>query len=157
MRLSLDRYSALVFFALSAAYFVLAGDIELYPGSENDPINARTFPRAIGGAGMAIAFLMLIMPGARSGEAIDWRRLDWRRPMLLCGLMVAYGLAIKWPGFLVATTLFLGCGYAVLGERRVWMLLVASLPVAAAFEYLLVGVLGIYIVDPLLSAIGLGP
>ncbi len=44
--------------------------------------------------------------------------------------------------------------FLVLGERRWWAVLVASIPVAAAFEFILAGLLDIYIEDPFVSWIG---
>ena len=155
MTITRDRIGALFFLALAIAYYVMAGQIELYPGDEDYPINARTFPKFIGAVAAVVSFLILILPAKGADERIDWRGFDWRRPALLCLLMVAYGLTIKWPGFFLATSGFLFAGFLVLGERRLWVLLVASLPVAAGFEAVLDGLLGIYIEDPLLSAIGI--
>ena len=152
-----DRISALVFLTFSIAYGVLAYDIELYFVDPDDPFTARTFPVALSWTGGIIAFLMLVLPGGSkhnlSMSAI--LRLDWPRMLTLCVLMVLYGLTIKEIGFLVSTSLFLIGGYLLLGERRWWMLLLASVPVAAGFQFMLHGLLGIYIVDPILSGLGL--
>jgi putative tricarboxylic transport membrane protein len=152
-----DRLSALGFLAFSIAYGVLAYDIELYFVAPDDPFTARTFPIALAWAGGLVALLMLVLPGtskpAFSLAAI--KAMDWPRLIALAVLMVAYGLTIKRIGFLVSTTVFLAIGYALLGERRWWLLLLASLPVAAGFQLALHGLLGIYIADPLLKSLGL--
>ena len=155
MLITKDRVSALVFLALSVAYYVMAGEIELYPGDEDYPITAQTFPKVIGLIAGVVSFLIIVLPSRAAGEAIDWWAYDWLRPAGLCALMVLYGLTIKWPGFFLATAGFLVLGFLLLGERRIWVLAVASLPVAAGFEAILDGLLGIYIEDPFLSAIGL--
>lgn len=155
MKLNLDRISGLFFLALSVAYYVLATDIELYPGDDEELINAQTFPKVIGMVAGVVSFLILVLPSKGAAETVDWRSFDWLRPATLCALMVAYGLTIKWPGFLLATTGFLALGFLVLGERRLWVLGLASLPVAAGFEAVLHGLLDIYIEDPFLTAIGL--
>jgi putative tricarboxylic transport membrane protein len=154
MRLTRDRISALVFLALSIAYYMGATGIELYPGDEEELINAQTFPKFIGVMAGIFSFLILVLPAKGAEEKIDWKSYDWGRPLLLCALMVAYGLTIKWPGFFLATSVFLIGGFLVLGERRWWAVLVASIPVAAAFEFILAGLLDIYIEDPFVAWIG---
>ncbi len=154
MAITRDRASALFFLALSIAYYLGAGGIELYPGDEDSLINAQTFPRFIGLMAGICSFLILVLPAKGAEESIAWAKFDWRRPALLCALMVAYGLTIKWPGFFLATAFFLLGGFLVLGERRWWVLLVASLPVAAGFEFALSGLLNIYIEDPFLTWLG---
>ena len=154
MKLTRDRMSALFFLALSIAYYMGATGIELYPGDEEELINAQTYPKFIGVMAGIFSFLILVLPAKGAEEKIDWRSYDWRRPLVLCALMVGYGLTIKWPGFFLATSVFLIGGFLVLGERRWWAILVASIPVAAAFEFILAGLLDIYIEDPFVSWIG---
>ena len=155
MKISRDRISALFFLALSVAYYIGATGIELYPGDEEELINAQTFPKFIGVMGGIFSFLILVLPAKGQEEKIDWAGFDWRRPLILAALMVAYGLTIKWPGFFLATSLFLICGFLLLGERRWWVVLAASIPIAAGFELVLDNLLGIYIEDPFLVWIGL--
>ncbi len=150
-----DRVSGFLLLVLSLGYLYMAYGIELYPGSEEDFINAQTFPKAIGIAASIFAFLIMVLPGQDDEGFAAWKGIDWFRPLLLCGLMIFYGFTIKSLGFFVSTSIFLLGGYLVLGERRPWLLLVASLPVAAGFEFILSGLLGIHIEDPLLQMIGL--
>ncbi|MCG8561826.1 MAG: tripartite tricarboxylate transporter TctB family protein [Hyphomicrobiales bacterium] len=150
-----NRVSALLLLALSVAYFIASYDIELYPGSEEEWITAQTFPRYIGGAAILLSFLILVLPSPSDEGLAQWKTFDWVRPGLLCLLMIGYGLTIKTVGFLLSTTVFLAAGYMVLGERRWWVLLVASLPVAAGFEFILAGLLDITIRDPFLEMIGI--
>ncbi len=150
-----DRIGALFFLALSIAYYIGAAGIELYPGDEEELINAQTFPRFIGVMGGIFSFLILVLPAKAAEEKLDWKAFDWLRPLLLALLMVAYGLTIKWPGFFLATSGFLIGGFLVLGERRWWVILIASVPIAAGFELILDGLLGIYIEDPFVAWLGL--
>ncbi|MGI9382313.1 MAG: tripartite tricarboxylate transporter TctB family protein [Methyloligellaceae bacterium] len=150
-----NRVSALLLLAVSLTYFMMSYDIELYPGSEEEWITAQTFPRYIGGAAILLCFLILVMPAPDDEGLAQWKTFDWVRPGLLCILMICYGLTIKSVGFLLSTTVFLAAGYLVLGERRLWVLLVASLPVAAGFEFILAGLLDITIRDPFLDMIGI--
>ena len=155
MKITRDRMSALFFLALSIAYYLGAMQVELYPGDEEELINAQTFPKFIGVMAGIFSFLILVLPAKGEEEKIDWAGFDWVRPVLLCALMVVYGLTIKWPGFFLATSFFLICGILVLGERRWWAVLVASIPVAAGFEFILDGLLDIYIEDPFVIWLGL--
>ena len=59
--------------------------------------------------------------------------------------MVFYGFTIRYLGFLISTTIFLVGGFAVLGERRIKVLLGASIPVVFIFWYLLTQLMGIYL------------
>ena len=65
-----------------------------------------------------------------------------------------YGFTIKSVGFLLSTSVFLIGGYLLLGERRLWLLLLASVPVAGSFQFILDGLLGIHITDPFLEMLG---
>ena len=110
MKITRDRIGALFFLALSIAYYMGARQIELYPGDDEELINARTFPFFVGTMGALFSFLILVLPAKGEEEKIDWAAFDWRRPILLTILMVVYGLTIKWPGFFLATSSFLICG-----------------------------------------------
>jgi len=155
MTITRDRIGALFFLVLSIAYYMGARQIELYPGDEEELINARTFPQFVGVMGGLFSFLILVLPAKEKEEKINWSAFDWRRPILLALLMVVYGLTIKWPGFFLATAFFLICGVLVLGERRWWAILAVSVPVAGGFEFVLDGLLGIYIEDPFIAWLGL--
>ena len=150
-----DRVSGFLLLVLSLAYLYGAFQIELYPGAEDEYINAQTFPKAIGLGGALFAFLIMVIPRADQEGFAPWRNFDWVRPTILCVLMVLYGLAIKTAGFFLATSGFLLAGFLVLGERRPLVLLAASLPVAAGFQGILDGLLGIYIQDPFLEWLGI--
>lgn len=150
-----DRVSGFILLALSLGYLLMAYQIELYPGSEEDFIDARTFPKAIGMAACVFAFLIMVLPSKDDEGFASWKAMDWGRPALLCVLMVLYGLTIKSVGFFLSTTGFLLGGYLMLGERRLWLLALASAPVAGAFQFILDGLLGIHIVDPFLELLGI--
>ena len=59
------------------------------------------------------------------------------RTGLLILLMGSYGLLITPVGFILATTLFLAGGYAIMGERRATLLLVNSFLPAIGFSALM--------------------
>ena len=107
--------------------------------------------------GSIIAFLIVVLPSrdTESADAATIRRLDWRHVLPLLVLMILYGLTIRSVGFFVSTSVFLLAGFLILGERRWLVLAAAPIPIAAAFQFLLHGVLGIYIADPLLQVLGI--
>ncbi|NJN64522.1 MAG: tripartite tricarboxylate transporter TctB family protein, partial [Acidobacteria bacterium] len=120
MTMNSDRVSALIFLAFSIAYGVMAQDINLYFGWEEEAFTARTFPTALAWAGAGVSLLLLVVPseGSRALSLSAIRRYDWWRFLLLCGLMLVYGLTIQTVGFFLSTSLFLLIGYLILGERR---------------------------------------
>ncbi|MFV2093594.1 MAG: tripartite tricarboxylate transporter TctB family protein [Hyphomicrobiales bacterium] len=154
--LTKDRVFGLLFLALSIAYGVEAQRIELYFGSAGSDFTARTFPTFLSFAGGIVAFLMIVLPAARGEDQGDGfqAKFLWGKTAILCLVMVGYGLTIKSIGFLIATSAFLMIGYAILGERNIKVLILASIPVVMVFQFLLHSVLGVYIYDPFLVAIG---
>lgn len=154
MLITRDRISALIFIALSIVYIVLSGDIELYPGEEEELFHARTFPTFVGYLALIASSLMFILPARGEQEALNWSGMDWWRVAGLCVVMVVYGLSLIPVGFFVSTCLFLLAGFLILGERRWKVLLLASLPLTAGMQYVLHGLLDIYITDPVLTALG---
>ena len=155
MALTRDRIAALIFLALSITYLHHAGQIELYPGEAADAFNAQTFPKFIGWLGVLASSLMLILPAKTDPRPLRWSALRWRPVIGLCALMTAYGFAIQPIGFFVATSLFLLAGFMILGERRWRVLLLASIPLAAGMQFILHGLLDIYIADPALELLGI--
>lgn len=117
-------------------------------------MTARTFPVALGWAGGIIALLMLVAPLQPAEPAPAARQFDWPRTGLLCVLMILYGLTIRNVGFLISTSIFLGAGFAVLGTRDWKVFAFVPVPVAAGFEFMLHGLLDIYIGDPFLEMLG---
>ena len=156
MTITSDRIAALIFLAFSIAYGLLAREIELPWGAEDEPFNPQTFPIALSWMGGLIAVLILIAPsGKKAGIAPGTLRgYDWPRVIGLLALMVVYALTIRSVGFFISTNLFLIAGFLLLGERRPWVLAMASVPLVAFFQFVLHGVLGIYLVDPVLKSLG---
>lgn len=150
-----DRLVAFLLLCFCVAYGYLAGGIELYPGSEEEAFNARTFPTALAWTGGIVAILMLVFSSQDSERKTVWSGFDWTRVALLCVLMVGYGLTIKNVSFFLSTVVFLGLGFLLLGERNWKILGTVPILVAASFQFLLHSVLDIYIADPLLQAVGI--
>ena len=146
MPLSKDRIGALLLLAFCVAYWVFAYDIRLLPFQQNVAFHARTMPLALAVIGTGLSLLLLVFPG--SDARAELRGFRWGLGVAMLVLMVAYGSLLRPLGFIVATTLFLICGYAALGERRPLMLLLASLPLVVAFWAMMTLGLDIY-VEPL--------
>lgn len=141
-----DRLSALIFLGLSVAYGVLAFQIELFPGSEYEAFTARTMPIGLSVLGSLVALLILVTPSREDTQGQPRvSGLKWNRAGLLCLLMIAYGATITRLGFVTSTTLFLGLGIVLLGERRWYVVLGLALAVALGFWALLTKLLGIYL------------
>ena len=149
--MSKDKVGALSFLVLSIAYGVLAFDIPLTFVGIDEVFTARTLPFALAVLGTVIALLILVLPSAKTDDSqkmsAAFRGLNWKLVCLLALLMVFYGMTIRWIGFVLSTILFLIGSFRVLGERRVKVLLLASVPVVIVFWLLISKVLGVYL-DP---------
>lgn len=149
-----ERIVALSFVALCVAYGFASQNIQLLFGAEFSPFNARTFPTLLAWAGGLVALLIAAFPGnADNKEAFEG--LAWTPALLLTGTVILYGLAIPFVGFFAASTVFLALGCAVLGERRVGVVLAVAVGISLGLWIILDLGLGIFLDDPLLRAVGL--
>ena len=83
-----------------------------------------------------------------SATDINYRRLgDYKigQALMLLGLMVAYALMLRPAGFLVATTVFLVAGNAILGERKFHIMIPVAVIATVFVWYLVQQVLGIFL------------
>lgn len=162
MTITKGKAGALFFLALAMAYGYFVGDIPLLPGDDMEPINARTLPKALAWMLGVVAFLQLVLPEKDPEEdgnsfLTAFKGLNWTRAISLGVLMIAYGMTIKLVGFLISTSIFLMLGFWILGERRIHIILLASVPVVAAFWYILSKLLGIYLAPGIIAELlGLG-
>ncbi|MGP1394091.1 MAG: tripartite tricarboxylate transporter TctB family protein [Inquilinaceae bacterium] len=141
--LTRDRLGALLLLAFSVFYGVRIFHIPLLPFQADQAFTARTLPEALAVLGIVLSLILLFKRGSAAGP--DLAGFRWVQAGLLCGLMVIYGLTVRPGGFLIATSLFLIGGFLVLGERRVVLILGASVPLVVAFWALMTQVLGVYI------------
>ncbi len=145
-----DKYGALFFLLISVAYGLKAFDIPLTILAQRETFNARTLPIGLAIAGVVLSFLILVLPSVdeKDGSATLKQAvsgLDWKRVFLLLGLMVFYGLIMKFLGFVIASVLFLMGGMWVLGERRWWLMLLSAIPLVLFIWVLMAQLLGMYI------------
>lgn len=141
--LTKNRIGGVLLLVFCAAYAWLIGDIRLLPFQEGQAFTARTMPQALSILGVALAVLTVVLPGEREGPAL--RGAAWGQTVAFLVLMSLYGLSIRAGGFLLSTSLFLMIGFAILGERRVWLLAAIALPITVGFWVLMTQVLDVYI------------
>jgi len=144
-----DRIGALFFLVLSLFYGLMTFSIPLNAMAKTAAFTARTVPLTLAVCGIIISLLILILPSSdadgKNTLIKTFRGFKWKRAGLLLVLMVVYGLIIKPAGFIISTILFLIVGFRILGEKRVKVLLLASIPFVVVFWFLLNKILGIYL------------
>lgn len=138
------RIGGVLILAFCLTYAWLIADIRLLPFQRGQAFTARTMPQVLAALGVVLSLVVILQPG---GERPAWRGLRWGRVALFLGLMSLYGLGVRPLGFLIATSAFLMVGFALLGERRVWMLAAVALPLVVAFWVLMTQGLEVWI-DP---------
>jgi len=147
-----DAAAALLLLAGFLAYAYGTTLIVLFPGQETEVFSPRTMPAAlaIGGIGLsALQLLRCLRSGHRDRSELGG--YDWFRSVLLCATMVGYGLLFEPLGFILATALFLAAGFAILGERRIGLLVLLPLTFSVAFWALMTKLLGLYLAPGLLG------
>lgn len=138
-----DRIGGLLLLAFSVAYGLLTFDIPLLPFQAQAAFTARTMPEALSVLGIILSLTMIIKPSSNARPEVAG--FLWGRGAIICLVMVIYGLTVRPGGFLISTSLFLMAGILILGERRWWLVLVASVPVVVFFWVLMTQFLGVFI------------
>ncbi len=151
MTINYTRISALIFLLLFLVYSYLAGEIEVFVFDEHADFNARTFPKFISYLGIVVSFLTLVLS---KNENEKLGQYEWLKVFVLFVLVFTYGIIIKSVGFFLSTNLFLLVSYYYLGVRSYKTLLLCSFPVVAGLQFMLHGLLDVYIRDPFLQFLG---
>jgi len=151
MTINYSRISAFVFLLIFLIYSYLAGEIRVFAFDENADFNARTFPKLISYLGIAVSFLTLVLS---KNEDENLGQYEWISVLVLFVLVFTYGLLIKSIGFFISTNLFLIISYLYLGVRSYKVIIFSSFPVVAALQFMLHGLLDVYIRDPFLQLLG---
>ena len=142
MTINYSRISAFVFLLIFLIYSYLAGEIRVFAFDENADFNARTFPKLISYLGIAVSFLTLVLS---KNEDENLGQYEWIGVLVLFVLVFTYGLLIKSVGFFISTNLFLIISYLYLGVRSYKVIIFSSFPVVAALQFMLHGLLDVYI------------
>lgn len=151
MTINYSRISAFVFLLIFLIYSYLAGEIRVFAFDENADFNARTFPKLISYLGIAVSFLTLVLS---KNEEENLSQYEWISVLILFVLVFTYGLLIKSIGFFISTNLFLIISYLYLGVRSYKVIIFSSFPVVAGLQFMLHGLLDVYIRDPFLQLLG---
>jgi len=130
----------------------MAGEIKVFVFDENADFNARTFPKLISYIGIIFSFLTLVLS---RGVDEPLGQYEWIKVIVLFVLVFTYGIIIKSIGFFIATNLFLLVAYYYLGVRNYKVLFLCSIPVVAGLQFMLHGLLAVYIRDPFLQFLGI--
>lgn len=138
-----DRIGGVLLLVFSVAYGFLTFEIPLLPFQAQAAFTARTMPEALSVLGIVLSLVMIIKPS--SDARPDVAGFLWGRGAIICLVMVIYGLTVRPGGFLISTSLFLMAGILILGERRWWLVLLASIPVVVFFWVLMTQLLGVFI------------
>ncbi len=129
--LTKDRIGGLLLLAFCIVYAWLSQKIHLLPFQLNSAFHARTMPEVLAVLGVGLSVLVIVLGG--KGETFEWRDLNWPLGLAFLLLMSVYGFAVRPAGFLLSTSLFLMVGFAMLGERKIWLLLLVAVPLVVAF------------------------
>ncbi|MDA8854676.1 tripartite tricarboxylate transporter TctB family protein [Candidatus Pseudothioglobus singularis] len=151
MTINYTRISAFIFLLIFLIYSYLAGEIRVFAFDENADFNARTFPKLISYLGIIVSLLTLVLS---KNEEENMSQYEWISVIILFALVFSYGLLIKTIGFFVSTNLFLIVSYLYLGVRSYKVIILSSLPVVAGLQFMLHGLLDVYIRDPFLQFLG---
>ena len=151
MTINYTRISAFIFLLIFLIYSYLAGEIRVFAFDENADFNARTFPKLISYLGILVSLLTLVLS---KNEKEDMGQYEWISVIILFALVFSYGLLIKTIGFFVSTNLFLIVSYLYLGVRSYKVIILSSLPVVAGLQFMLHGLLDVYIRYPFLQFLG---
>jgi len=151
MTINYTRISAFIFLLIFLIYSYLAGEIRVFAFDENADFNARTFPKLISYLGIIVSLLTLVLS---KNEEENMSQYEWISVIILFALVFSYGLLIKTIGFFVSTNLFLIVSYLYLGVRSYKVIILSSFPVVAGLQFMLHGLLDVYIRDPFLQFLG---
>ena len=151
MTINYTRISAFIFLLIFLIYSYLAGEIRVFAFDENADFNARTFPKLISYLGIIVSLLTLVLSKNEEENMVQY---EWISVIILFVLVFSYGLLIKTIGFFVSTNLFLIVSYLYLGVRSYKVIILSSLPVVAGLQFMLHGLLDVYIRDPFLQFLG---
>jgi putative tricarboxylic transport membrane protein len=144
-----EKVGALIMLMFSIAYGLLATRIPLTFLAQQETFTPRTMPYALAVIGALMSLAILVLPTTdeegKHGLGKETAGMDWRTAIFLIGLMFAYGLTMKWFGFILASIFFLFIGFWILGERRWLLMLFTCIPLVLVLWVIMSSLLGVYI------------
>jgi len=131
------RIGGILLLAFCLFYAWKIGDIRLLPFQANQAFTAVTVPQVLAGIGIFLSVLIIAFPDSNSPrrviDAFRGNELNWKLGGAFLILMSIYGFTVRPFGFLIATSLFLIAGFALLGERNPVRLILIAVPIVVAF------------------------
>jgi len=88
---------------------------------------------------------LLLTAERTESKRLSLSNYDFALVAKLLVLIVVFGLALEWTGFMLATMLFLIGGFWLLGERSIKTLLMVSVPFAVGIWFVVAKLLDIYL------------
>lgn len=143
-----DKVGSGLLLIFSVCYLAATWNIPLNPILGEDYFTARTLPRGLAVIAIVMCIVQLSLPtNANNQNSIraTIRGFRWKPFLLLTGLMLAYGLAFEFLGFVLATVLFLVLGFLFLGEKRIALNVTVSIAIAVFMWLVLTQLFGVYI------------
>jgi putative tricarboxylic transport membrane protein len=144
-----EKVGALVILLFSVAYGLMATKIPLSFLSQQEIFTARTMPYGLAVAGIVLSLAIIILPTVdpegKKSLPEETRGMDWATAILLVVLMLLFGLIMKWLGFILSSILFLLCGFWILGERSVKLMVFSAIPLVLILWCIMSLLLGVYI------------
>lgn len=144
-----EKVGALVILLFSVAYGLMATKIPLSFLSQQEIFTARTMPYGLAVAGIVLSLAIIILPTVdpegKKSLPEETRGMDWATAILLVVLMLLFGLIMKWLGFILSSILFLLCGFWILGERSVKLMIFSAIPLVLILWCIMSLLLGVYI------------
>ncbi len=144
-----EKVGALVILLFSVAYGLMATKIPLSFLSRQEIFTARTMPYGLAVAGIVLSLAIIILPTVdpegKKSLPEETRGMDWSTAILLVVLMLLFGLIMKWLGFILSSILFLLCGFWILGERSVKLMIFSAIPLVLILWCIMSLLLGVYI------------
>ncbi|WP_087024559.1 tripartite tricarboxylate transporter TctB family protein [Thaumasiovibrio subtropicus] len=156
MIITKDHIGGLLFLCFSLLYGYYAGQITLFPGDEFEVFHARSLPNALAIMGAGLAVIQIVTASRKAEDKLSFHGLSFTLMIKLLVLMLLFSAALEWIGFMLSTALFLIGGYWILGEKRVKVLLLASVPFAVVFWFVLTQLLDIYLAPGRIFSVMLG-
>ena len=143
----LDRWIALVFLVIALIYGFTAFNFPILPFERGMAFLPNTLPKVLSVLAAAVSVFILVSPNKEASviSMAEVRAFNLSQATGLAVCMVAYALVLRPVGFITATTLFIVSAGAILGERKLLLLIPIALTMALVIWYLVQQLLGIFL------------
>ena len=150
--MTLDRWVAILFLAISLVYGYAAYNYPLLPFERNMVFLPNTLPMVLSVLAVIVSLIIVVAPGTPKDpdslgdvDVAQLRKLKIGQTLGLVGAMVLYALLLRPIGFLAATALFIAGTSIILGERKFHLLIPLAVVTSGVVWYLVQETLGIFL------------